>query len=124
MERRQREDGPASGREVHEAQDEVPNQQDAPAAAAILLDFDTWIELAPRLMDLPMRDKARVLDERGIDLGDWLHSDKHHLAAIAADAAARRMERPQAYALRCAEEMERRERAAGRAGGAEGQGSR
>ena len=54
--------------------DQGPNQQDAPVPAAILLDFDTWIELAPRLMDLPMRGKARVLDERGIDLGDWLPS--------------------------------------------------
>jgi hypothetical protein len=95
--------------------DRGAKQEGAATGGGLLLDFDAWAELAARLVDLPMPDKVRILDERDIELEDWLRSDRHHLAAIAADAAAKRMDRAQAYARLCVAEMERRASAAGEA---------
>jgi hypothetical protein len=74
------------------------------------LDFEAWAELAARLLQRSQEERLDILDERGIDIGDWMRCDKHYCLALATELAAGQMERATRYGRGCAAELERRRR--------------
>ena len=72
--------------------------------------FEAWVELSARLLKLGQDDRIDVLDERRIDVDDWMRCERHYCIALADEVAAGRMERATVYGRACAAELERRRR--------------
>jgi hypothetical protein len=74
------------------------------------LDAETWARVAARVAKLDVEERARVLEETGVDPEVWRDSDAHYRSELDRAIQDDSPELPRLYAAACVAEVQRRAR--------------